>query len=248
MNWEIINKIRRFMRTSLVKSLYLNFTMLPFRQAIHLPIVCTRYTYFYSLTGKIRLTEKAKFGMIRLGYFGEDAITPKDARTLLQIEGTLEMAGDVHLGNGVVVRIEPNAKLSIEKNVLIGNRIKIVCYESITIKHDTRIAWESQVLDTTFHFMRNVSDGSVSELTKPIVIGAHNWIGNRSNIMKGCVLPDYTIVAAGSLCNKFYDFPKYSLVAGSPCKLIKTGIYRCLDEEEHEIKAMLKENVMKDKT
>ena len=97
----------------------------------------------------------------------------------------------------------------------------------------------SQILDTTFHFMRSIADGSVSELTKPIVIGAHNWIGNRSNIMKGCILPDYTIVAAGSLCNKHYDFPQYSLIAGTPCKLIKTGIYRCLDDEERVIKNSL---------
>lgn len=240
MNWDKINKIRRFIRTSWIKSIYLNFSMLPFKQALHLPIIVTKYTYFYSLSGRIKLKDKAKFGMIRFGYFGEDAVVPKDVRTLLQIEGTLEISNDVHVGNGVIVRIEPNAKLTIENNVIIGNRTKIICYDAITIKHDTRIAWESQILDTTFHFMRNISDGSITELTKPVIIGAHNWIGNRSNIMKGCYLPDYTIVAAGSLCNKPYNFPQYSLVAGVPCKLVKTGIYRCLDEEEQKIKVLLK--------
>ena len=232
--------MRRFARTSWFKTLYLNFAMLPFRQAMKLPIVVSKYTHFYSLPGKIVLTSPPRFGMIRMGYFGEDVITPKDARTLLQIEGTWELAENVHLGNGVIVRIEPNAKLSIETNVRISNRTKIICYDSITIHHDTRIAWECQLIDTTFHYMRNMNDNSVTELTKPIVVGAHNWIGNRANIMKGAVLPDYTIVAAGSLCNKHYDFPEYSLIAGTPCKLIKTGIYRCLDKEEAEIKALTK--------
>ena len=240
MNWEKINKVRRFLRTSWLRSIYLNFSMLPFKQAIHLPIIVSKYTYFYSLSGNIELTTKARFGMIRFGYFGEDAITPKDTRTLLQIEGTLRIADDVHFGNGIIIRIETNARLQIERNVIIGNKVKIICYENILIKNDTRIAWESQILDTTFHYMRNISDGSITQLTKPIIVGAHNWIGNRTNIMKGCILPDYTIVASGSLCNKHYDIPQYSLVAGAPCKLIKTGIYRCLDDEEAKIRSSLK--------
>lgn len=201
-----------------------------------MPILVTRYTYFYSLSGKIKLSSPARFGMIRFGYFGEDVITPKDARTLLQIEGTMILASNVHFGNGVIIRIEPNATLDIQNNVRISNRTKIICYDNINIHHDSRIAWECQIIDTTFHYMRNIADNSVTELTSPITIGAHNWIGNRVSIMKGAYIPEYTIVAAGSLCNKKYDFPEKSLIAGSPAKLIKTGIYRCLDAEEIEIK------------
>lgn len=238
--WDLINKIRRFFRTSWVKSLYFNFLMLPFRQAIHLPIILTRYTYFYSLPGKIVLKEKPRFGMIRMGYLGEDHITPKDTRTLLQIEGVWETEGNVHFGCGVILRIEKDATFVTEHNVRISNRSKIICYDSIHIGPDTRIAWDCQLIDTSFHYMRNIDDRSIIPLTAPVKIGAHNWIGNRCNIMKGAVLPDYTIVASGSLCNKKYDIPEYSLMAGSPSKLIKTGIYRCLDEEEREIKAKLR--------
>ncbi len=236
MNWDLINKCRRFMRTGWIKSIYLNFTMLPFKQAIKMPIILSKYTYFYSLPGRIVLTSPAKFGMIRFGYFGEDVITPKDARTLLQIEGRMKLAGNVHFGCGVVIRVEPNATFEIETNVRISNKVKIICYDNITIGHDTRIAWEGQIIDTSFHYMRNAEDGSVSKLTAPIRIGAHNWIANRVNIMKGALTPDYTIVAAGSLVNKRYDIPEKSVLAGTPAKLVKTGIYRCLDEEEAEIK------------
>lgn len=239
MNWELINKFRRFARTSWFKSLWLNFTMLPFRQAIKLPIIVSRYTYFYSLPGRIELACPAHFGMIRFGYLGEDVITPKDARTLLQIEGTMRLAGNVRFGCGVVIRVEPKATLDIEQNVRIGNRTKIICYENVKIGHDASITWECQIIDTTFHYMRNMNDNSVTELTLPIVIGTHNWIGNRCSIMKGTVTPDYTIVASNSLCNKHYNFPQYSLIAGLPAKLIKTGIYRCFDKEEEEIKNAL---------
>lgn len=237
MNWERINKLRRFARTSWFKTLYLNFAMLPFRQAIKLPIIVSRYTYFYSLPGRIELTSPPRFGMIRIGYLGEDIITPKDARSLLQIEGIMRLGDNVRFGCGVTIRIEPNALLEIESNVRIGIRTKIICYDNIKIGYDASVTWECQVIDTTFHYMRNMDNNSIRDYTKPVVIGAHNWIGNRCNIMKGAVLPDHTIVASGSLCNKHYDFPEYSLVAGTPCKLIKTGIYRCSDKEENEIKA-----------
>lgn len=213
--------------------------MLPFSQAIKLPIIVSKYTYFYSLSGKINLKSPAQFGMIRFGYFGEDVITPKDARSLLQIEGKMSISSNVHFGCGVIIRVEPNACLDIETNVRISNRTKVICYDNISIGHDTRIAWECQIIDTTFHFMRNMETGKVSTLTTPVHIGSHNWVGNRVNIMKGAFLPDYTIVAAGSLCNKKYDFLEYSLIAGAPAKLIKTGIYRCLDDEETEIKRNL---------
>lgn len=238
MNWDLINKLRRLGRTSLCKTIFFNFSMLPFKHALHLPFLLSRYTYFYSLPGKVVLKSTPSFGMIRLGYFGEDNITPKDARTLLQIEGIWETEGNVHLGCGIVMRIEKNARLTTEHNVRISNRTKIICYDNIHIGHDTRIAWECQLIDTTFHYMRNMEDQSVTTLTSPVRIGVHNWIGNRCSIMKGAILPNYTIVAAGSLCNKKYDIPEYSLMAGSPSKLIKTGIYRCLDEEEHEINAL----------
>jgi acetyltransferase-like isoleucine patch superfamily enzyme len=73
----------------------------------------------------------------------------------------------------------------------------------------------------------------------PIKIGAHNWIGNRSNIMKGTITPDYCIVASGSLCNKKIDAPSYSLIAGVPARLIKSNIYRVLDDEESLIRQKL---------
>ena len=229
-NWEYINKFRRFWRTAWCKSLYLNFTMLPFRQAIKMPILVTEHTYFYSLSGRIELTSPAKFAMVRFGYLGEDVITPKDATTLLQIEGVMKCGANVRFGCGVTVRVEPDAVLEIEADVRIGNRTKVICYDNILIKTDASVTWECQVLDTTFHYMRNVADNTVAPLTSPIVIGAHCWIGNRCSVMKGTFLPDYTIVASNSMCNKKYDFPEKSLIAGIPARLVKTGIFRIPDE------------------
>lgn len=237
MNWGLINKIRRFFRTSWIKSIYFNFTMLPFKQAIHLPILMTKYTYFYSIPGRIILKDKPRFAMIRMGFLAEDIITPKDARTLLQIEGIWEVGERVQLGCGVTLRIEKDATLITERDVRIGAKVKIICYDKIHIGYNSSITWECQVIDTTFHYIRNIEDKSLVELTSPIIIGNNSWICNRSSVMKGAEIPPHTIIASESLCNKKYEIPEYSMIGGIPAKLIKTGIYRCSFKEEEEIRA-----------
>lgn len=211
--------------------------MLPFRQAIHLPIIMTKYAYFYSLSGKIVLRDKPHFAMIRIGFLAEDIVAPAEARNLLQIEGTWELYDAVQLGVGSLLRIEKDATLITEKNVRIGARVKIICYEKIHICQNSSITWESQVIDTSFHYIRNILDQSLLPLTAPIRIGANSWICNRSTIMKGVHLPPNTIVASESLCNKKYEIPEFSLLAGKPAKLVKTGIFRCSFDEEEKIKS-----------
>lgn len=211
-------------------------TMLPFRQAIKLPIILTRNVRFYNLSGKVIIDGVIKPGIIRFGFFGEDNMYWNSQKTLLKIEGVLKLEPDVHIGNGVIIRVENGAVLSIAADTRISNNVKIICYDSITIKSNNRIAWECQIIDTSFHYIVNKDTKEYAPLNKPIVIGQNNWIGNRVSVMKGAETPDYCIVASGSLINKKMDVPSYSLIGGEPAKLIKTGIYRALIEEEADIK------------
>jgi len=66
-------------------------------------------------------------------------------------------------------------------------------------------------------------------LTKPVKIGDYCWIGNRSTIMPGTVLPERVIVAANSLLNKDYiekGILPFSVIGGMPAKLLNTDIER----------------------
>ena len=49
------------------KSIYVNFRVLPFEQAIYLPIMVSRKTKLQSLSGKVTLG-KVKTGIIRIGF------------------------------------------------------------------------------------------------------------------------------------------------------------------------------------
>lgn len=54
----------------------------------------------------------------------------------------------------------------------------------------------------------------------PITIGNHCWIGSESVIMPNVSLGDFCIVAANSFVKQ--SFPAYSIVGGTPAKLIRT--------------------------
>lgn len=226
MNWLLINKFRRLMRTGWLKSVYFNFAMLPFSQAIKLPIILSRYTYLYSLSGKVELTAPARFGMVRMGFLGEDVVVPKNERNLLQIEGTMKVDDNVRIGCGVIIRVESNATLIFGRDVRVGAKSRIIAYDSITVGDNTGISWECQIIDSNMHDICDVSTGALYPMSKKIVIGANNWIGTRTSIMKGCITPDYTIIGSSSICNKKYEIPKYSIIAGNPAKFIKTGVKR----------------------
>jgi acetyltransferase-like isoleucine patch superfamily enzyme len=56
--------------------------------------------------------------------------------------------------------------------------------------------------------------------SKPVVIGDYCFVGTCSVVLFGSVLPDYSVLGAGSLLNKEYS-ETYFLYAGSPAKPVK---------------------------
>lgn len=54
----------------------------------------------------------------------------------------------------------------------------------------------------------------------PITIGDHCWISINSTIMGNVNIGKYSIVGANSFVNK--SFPDYSIIGGTPAKLIRT--------------------------
>lgn len=226
MNWERINTLRRFLRIGWIKTAYLNFSLLPFSQACRFPIIVSKYTYIYSLSGRLNITAPIRFGMIRFGFLGEDVVVPRNERGLIQLEGQLICGDNVRFGCGVILRVEPNATMIAEDDVRIGSKTRIITYDSIKIGKNTGISWECQIMDSNMHDITELSTGQIIPQSMKVDIGSNNWIGAKVNIMKGCRTPDFTIISSGSLCNKGYDVPKYSILAGVPAKIIKTGYVR----------------------
>mgnify|MGYP003306076537 CR=1 FL=1 len=217
-----------------IQTIYINFRMLPFLQAIRMPIFVYTKTEFRSLSGGIEILGKVFPNMIHIG---DNTRYPTTNRPLSiwTINGKIIFNGPIKFFQGTYVYVAKNAILNFGTNgTFIGSDSKIICRNQITIGNSVEITWECQIYDTSFHYIK-INGEEVHPLTKPIIINDYAWIGNRTTISKGCILPSHSIVASGSLCNK--DYSKYGekcLFVGFPVfrKMVDTDRIYSSDEEQ----------------
>jgi acetyltransferase-like isoleucine patch superfamily enzyme len=85
----------------------------------------------------------------------------------------------------------------------MGNRITIYGYDLHPIDPIKRRGGESPA----------------KEDIKPVVINDDAWIGSNVTILKGVVIGDGAIVAAGSVVTE--NVPPFVIVGGNPAKIVK---------------------------
>ncbi|MDO4950422.1 MAG: acyltransferase [Bacteroidales bacterium] len=216
-------------------SWYFNLRHFPWKIAKRLPIVFYKSAYAETRgRGKIILTDSF-IAHNRHVIFGESLMDfdYQCEKTYLHVEGTLTFDGNVTVRRGTSIWIHGN--MFISDKVLIGPRVRIKAHNSVTIGCNSRIAHETQIFDTNFHPTECVTNPQYTPISCPIRIGGYCWIGNRTTISKGTVLPDHTTVASNSLVAKNYsDLPPYSLIGGMPAKLLKSDYSRVWDAKREK--------------
>lgn len=236
-------KLLNLLKRNWIAILYFNFKMLPFKQAIKLPFDFYGRIKFKSLTGNIIINTNIHRGCFQFG-LAESGIFPKEP-IIISLQGNLILTGNpISIGSGSVLEINRNATVEFGSDVLIAPRNKIISRRMIKFGSHIRMSWEGQVFDSNFHYMRNINTNTISPINKEIIIGNNTWIGNRVTINKGTKLPDYTIIASNSLCNKDYNKgdKQYITLAGSPAKIVAEGYERIFESLEPELTRTLSEN------
>lgn len=209
------------------KTILINFYYFSFKTAIKFPIWCSPRVHIKSLSGEVVLnTQNISSGMIQLGFHAIDVYDRKERSMWNIVSGVVIIEGNLYLHSGFGISVLNNGVLKFGSDIHATSRMKIICYDSIVIGEHCRIAWETIITDTNFHYLINRISGLKSQLTKPVIIGKNNWIGIRTVILAGTRTPDFCTVGANSLLNKYYDFPTDSIIAGNPCMLKRTGWYR----------------------
>ncbi len=206
---------------SLLKSIYVNFRLCSFKDAFHLPILVKWNCKLLSLKGTVEFTNGTKFGMLKIGFSSVGIIDPLSQRSILEISGSIKINRGGYFGSGSKIIVLPNAILEIGDKFQNSAQITIICANSIKIGDNVLTSWETLIMDTDFHCYIN-SDGSKSDLSRPIIIGNNCWLGVRSVVLKGSVLADGCIVAANALISGRYNDEK-CIIGGVPGVVIKRG-------------------------
>lgn len=229
---QIIYKLTK-PRVNIIKTIILNFSTLPFKQAIRLPILLVGNWNLRSLEGNIILPDnhtnnkRIKIGVNYAGY-----VTAPVGTLTLQKGSKLILHKNVKISQGVHLCLYSNAELSLGAYSSLGDNVKIICSNKINIGMHTGVTWECQVLDFGTHYIEDLENKEIHNIYQSVEIGDYCWIGNRTTIMPGSRIPNDTIVASNSLLNKDYchqGIEPFSLLGGIPVKLIRTNIFRLRD-------------------
>lgn len=225
-------------RFCIFKTIYLNFRVLPFKQAMYLPIYCYGHLCFRNLLGKIVInSSKIEKGMIKIGLnmAGYTSLSPVWMN--LESNSRIICNGKLNISQGCSLTMGKNAIMEFGPNVNLGDNVKIICFKHIRIGEMTGVTWDCQIMDYNSHFVEDTNTGMISNIKKEVWIGEYCWICNRTTIMPGTKLPNRIIVSSNSLLNKDYEklgIVPYSIIGGIPAKLIKCGSRRIYNSENEK--------------
>lgn len=216
----------------LVKSIWFNFHYLPFSQARKLPILFLSKSKIVKSRGHIKIDSKVSFGMIKLGH-DYHVNCPNTGIIYCNYGGTIIFRGTCAIGLSSSITIGEKGLLDIGEKFSASYSIRIYSYCSIKMGSNVHCGWECLVMDTSFHSCKMI-DGTRTSGYAPVVLGSNIWLAARCIILPKTKLPDYCIVATGSIVHKDYSSftPPYTMFGGNPLKVIKSGIYRDFDDDE----------------
>lgn len=228
--------LKRLVGTNIIKTISVNFRLLPFRDAIRLPMFVYGRFLLRHADGKVIINSKIQSGMIRIGRHDRYPET-HISKSIWVINGDLVFNGKMSFFHGSYILVAHRAKLifGAGDQPACGANLRVFCFDQITIE-DAHITWDCQIMDSSFHYIESIENqGKVNPLTRPVYIGKHVWIGNRTTISAGTVIPDETIVASHSLLNKDYSqYGSNCLIAGIPAAVKKSGVRRIYDKEKQD--------------
>lgn len=208
-------------RISIVKTIRFNLRYLPIKQAIRIPIIVARKVLISNLKGKIVINNK-ETASIRIG-FGSFGIGDfRYERSIWDVNGTIIFNGKASFGHGSRIAVQNNGIFVVGNGFNITGNSSIIVEKSVTIGNNSILSWDTLIMDSDFHKIEN-DVGTVINHTKPIKIGNNVWIGCRCTILKGSIIPDGCVIAAGSVVSGQLSTDK-SIYGNNKLRLIKENI------------------------
>lgn len=227
---SLVKAVLLAFRVDWIDTLRINLIHLPFRQGRKLPILLFKAKLHIMQGASVRLNvkdEDCRFGMIKLGcQYSKNVL----ATTGVQIDlrtGGLVFNGASIMGCGSNVVTRNGGTIVFGKNFRVSGNFSICAFQKIEIGNNLSCSWNVSIYDTDFHETIDFETGKELPMTRSVVIGNNCWLCQKSTILKGVCLPDWSVVGACSLLNKNYsECIPHTLFAGVPAKPLKKRIVR----------------------
>lgn len=204
--------LKRLFSISLIKTIRFNIHYFSIREAMKLPAIVYRHVTLHNMGGAIIVKSPIKTGMLQIGSKNV-SIIGKEYKTIWDCQGKVFIGCKVFIGIGSCISIGKDGSLFLGDNFALTARSTIDCQKEIRFGNNCLLSWDILVMDSDYHYIYN-KDGVSINAPRPIIIGNHVWMGCRTTVLKGTILPDHTIVAAGSIVAKKIQTPN-TIVGGS---------------------------------
>lgn len=217
-----------------IKTFYINLKMLSLKDAVKLPIIIWGKCRLDLKGGKVVFDVPVRRGLLKIGYRYETFYYREPSQ--VKIHGVFTLKGEVWFGSSVQVLVESKANLIMGQFSSMGACSSLVCTKKVVFSDFSRVGSSSNISDSNYHYMKNITDNSILPFNKSIMIGARNYIGSRVTLLPGTITPNNIVIGYGSVCNKDYRniIPENSVIAGVPAKLVKKNTVRIFDFEKEE--------------
>lgn len=230
------SKLKLYWSVNWTKTVYFNFKMFPLSVARKLPVIFYGPVSFGPLSGKIIFNTRIKNGLVG---FGQRFELPRKSKGTAEFSvlGEITFNGPMHTGKDVFFYVGEGASCEFGYMSALGSDVKFICTHRIVLGDWTGIGYESQIIDTNAHPMKNTETGELYPMQAPIVLGSHNAVSNRVSFMPGTVTPSRCVIASNSLCNRDYTkLGENVLIGGIPAKLIRKNYSRDWENEMELLK------------
>lgn len=227
-------KILRYLKELryIISTVYFNFHYLPFRQAIHLPIVLYK-PHLLACKGKIRLEPengRIHHAMIRLGFrivslYSDNGITWENKG------GTVIFRGNCIIGNDSYVSFGEKTTVDFGHSFAARAGFKLASYVGITFNRYSRFGWGCLCMDTNFHPIYNMETKEYKTISGPIIIGEYNWFGTNCKVMHSVTTPERCIFGMGTVVTRGCVKKSYCVMGGSPVRILSENVMR---DYEHD--------------
>lgn len=218
-------KANSWMLRSIFKTIYFNFHYLPFRQAVKLPILLYK-PHFYESRGKIFIdSENIRFGMIRLGVL-TSRVYPNSGILYTNQGGEIHFKGACQIGNSSAIIIGENGNVIFGDDFRASGSTKITSCIGIEFGVKTRLGWDTNFMDTSFHPLYDMENKCFKKAYGKITIGDDNWFSSQCVIMHSVTTPERCIFGMRSIVTRGGNYESYCVHGGSPIKVLTRGVMR----------------------